>query len=128
MALTAFELALISWRGVSVDSIVISCLVNAPTYAALSYCYFGVANLGHTSIRIRLYDEIASRNGMSVQEIEEIYSEKTFAEMRLQRRLENGDIIERNSRYYLGKARFAVVARIIGGIRSFLIGATRELQ
>jgi hypothetical protein len=124
VALTIFELFLIWGREGAGDAIVVSCLVNAPTYAALSYCYFGVANLGHTSIRIRLYDEIAARrNGMSRPEIDEIYNEKAFAEMRLKRRIENGDMIERNSRYYLGKAKFAVVARIIGAIRGFLIGA-----
>lgn len=129
VALTAFEVFLILWRGVSLESLVISCLVNAPTYAALSYCYFGVANLGHTSIRIRLYYEIAKRrNGMSLQDIENIYNEKAFAEMRLKRSLESGDIIQKNSRHYLGKARLAVAARIIGAIRGFLIGAKSEFE
>jgi hypothetical protein len=129
LALTAFDLVLNFWGSVSLESIVISGLVNAPIYLALSYCYFGVANLGHTSIRIRLYSEIAQRsNGMSLQEIEEIYNEKTFAEMRLQRSLESGDIIQRGSRHYLGKARLAVAAHIIGAIRGFLVGAKSEFE
>src|SRR4051812_33662890 len=123
VALASFEVFLTTWHGLSLESLIISTLVNAPTYLALSYCYFGVANLGHTSIRIRLYSEIAQRSdGMSLTEIEEIYNEKAFAEMRLKRSLESGDIIQRDSRYYLGKARLAVAAGIIGAIRRLLIG------
>jgi hypothetical protein len=129
VALIAFEVFLIWWSGVSLEPLVISGLVNAPTYLALSYCYFGVANLGHTSIRIRLYSEIAQRsNGMSLQEIEEIYNEKAFAEMRLKRSLESGDIVQRDSRHYLGKARLAIAARIIGTIRRLLVGTKSEVE
>jgi hypothetical protein len=65
---------------------------------------------------------------MSLQEIDEIYNEKAFAEMRLKRSLESGDIIERDSRYYLGKARLAIAARIIATIRRLLVGAKSEVE
>jgi len=127
--LAAIEGCLIMWRGVSLETLAISCLVNAPAYAALSYCYFGVANLGHTSIRIRLYAEMAaSPDGISIQEIERIYNEKAFMEMRLQRLIEGGNIIEKDGRYFVGDRKLLLVAKIIFATKRFILGEKNDFE
>ena len=128
-ALVAIEVFLVMWRETSLESLAISCLVNAPAYAALSYCYFGVANLGHTSIRIRLYAEMAaSRDGISIQEIERIYNEKAFMEMRLQRLIEGGNIIEKDGRYFVGDRKLLLVANIIFAAKRFILGGKSDFE
>ncbi len=128
LALAAFETLLFRTNS-GPDACAVSLLVNAPTYAALSYCYFGLVNLGQTSIRIRLYAEIAERpEPMPLQEIDRIYNEEAFAGMRIKRLLESGDIVEKNGRYYINRTRLALAANVIAGIRLFIIGARSEFE
>lgn len=128
-AFGAIEAFLVAWRGASGDSLITSLLVNAPTYAALSYCYFAVVNLGQTSIRIRIYSELATApDGISIQEIEGIYDEGALMEMRLQRLLESGDIIEREGRYFIGRKKLLLVANIIFAAKHILLGKKSEFE
>jgi len=96
------------------DSVAMALLVNVPTYLALSYCYYSFVQLGQTSIRLRMYSEIASRaTGVTIEEMEREYDESALTDMRLQRLIESGDILEKNGRYFIGRSRLLVVVNII---------------
>ena len=130
LALLALDAMFCNWLAPVPDGLIVSLLVHVPTYAALTYAYsFGVANLGQTSIRIRIYSEIAgSPTGKSTGEIEELYGEGAFTKMRVSRLVESGDIVERDGRYYTGRSRLVVAAHIIFGLKRFLLGQHSEFQ
>ena len=68
--------------------------LNVPTYLAMCYCYFCLANLGQTSIRIRLYADMAENpTGVSRVQIEHEYNEEALMKMRVDRLLEGGDTV-----------------------------------
>jgi hypothetical protein len=102
-------------------------LVNVPIYGALSYCFFNFANLGQSSVRIRIYARIAAAaNGVSLAELSSEYNEASLMQMRLQRLLESGDLVENDGRYLLGRRRFVPVAHAIFGIKRFVLGTGSE--
>jgi hypothetical protein len=106
------------------SGVALALLVNLPMYLALSYCY-----LGQTSIRIRIYSEIAAAGGMmSVREVERIYGEGRFTAMRVQRLVESGDIVLREGRYYVGRRKLVHAANLLFAAKQFLLGQKSEFQ
>ena len=104
-------------------------LVNLPCYAALSYCFFNFANLGQSSIRVRIYAKVAARaDGVSVAEIAREYNEAMLMEMRLQRLVESGDLVLRDGRYFLGRTRFVPIAQVIFWIKRLILGKVSEFE
>jgi hypothetical protein len=104
-------------------------LVNLPCYAALSYCFFTFANLGQSSIRIRIYARVAARaDGVSVAEIARDYNEVMLMEMRVQRLVESGDLLLRGGRYFLGRNRFVPIAKVIFRIKRLILGKVSEFE
>jgi hypothetical protein len=106
---------------------VIAVFVNLPLYAALSYCFFTFANLGQSSIRVRIYDEIAQQGiGVSSAQIAQEYDEAALMENRLQRLVESGDLVLRHGHYFLGRKRLVPIASIIFATKRFILGKTSE--
>jgi hypothetical protein len=104
-------------------------LVNLPIYGALSYCFFNFANLGQSSIRVRIYAKVAARpDGVSVSEIAQEYNEASLMAMRLQRLVESGDLQLREERYFLGRTRFVPVAKVIFWIKRLILGKLSEFE
>jgi hypothetical protein len=128
LAVVLIETLLLRSSAAPPDAPVISWLVNLPAYAALSYCYFaGFTNLGQTSIRIRLYAEIAETpDGMPVERIKEIYDEKALGDLRLRRLLDTGDVVERGGRFFTGRRRLATAAQILTLVRRLILGRASE--
>lgn len=103
--------------------------VSVPTYFGLSYCFFNFINLGQSSIRIRLYSEIAEApEGVSVEQMTREYNEDALMRARLQRLTESGDIVERDGRYFVGRRRLVPVAAVIFGLKAFILGKTSEFE
>lgn len=89
-------------------------LLVAPAYAGLAYGYANFANLGNSSIRIRLYEELRrAPNGLPLAEIRGRYNEATILENRLQRLRESGDLILRDSLWRVGRKRFVRLGGVI---------------
>jgi hypothetical protein len=104
-------------------------LVNLPTYGALSYCFFNFANLGQSSIRIRIYAKVMARpGGVLVSEIAQEYNEASLMEMRLRRLVESGDLVLRDGRYRLGRKRFVPIAHTIFWIKRLILGKLSEFE
>jgi hypothetical protein len=103
--------------------------VHVLTYVALSYCYFNFVNLGQSSIRIRIYSEIAaSPGGLSVQDLERDYNENALMAMRLRRLTESGDIVKKVGRFFVGRQRLVPVARIVFAAKQFLLSRKSEFH
>ena len=117
------------FSGFNAHDLFVFFLVNTPIYFSLSYCYFGLINLGHTSIRIRLYAEISeAMEGVPMERIQSIYDEASFARLRLSRRLESGDLIERNGVLTVGKPRLVYASSFLSLIRLIIFGRKYEFD
>lgn len=104
-------------------------LVNISTYAALAYCYYNFVQLGQTSIRLRLYAEIAARAaGMPVEEIAREYSEDGLMEVRVHRLIESGDLVRKGDRYFVGRRRLVHIGRILFAAKLLLLGKASEFD
>jgi hypothetical protein len=111
----------------AVDAYCNAAFVNVPIYAALSYGFFNFANLGQSSIRLRIYARIAGQSrGVSAAELVSEYNEVSLMNMRLQRLVESGDIVRRNDRYFLGRKRLVPIAHAIFAIKRFVLGKISE--
>ena len=123
------ETFLVLAREASAESLAMSLLVNLPTYGALSYCYFNFANLGHTSIRIRMYSEIAAAaSGVDMREMAREYDDDTLMRLRLERLIESGDAILKRNRYFVGRNRFVHISAVLFAIKKFLLGKGSEFE
>ena len=120
---------LILWKAFSTDHLLIALLVNAPIYVCLAYCYYSFVQLGQTSIRIRLYAEIASKpDGLSAEEVATEYSDDSLVAVRIHRLVESGDLIERNGAFFIGRGRLPLIGNILFFAKRFLLGKTSEFD
>ncbi len=86
-------------------------------------------NLGQTSVRIRIYSEIAARpGGISAQELTREYRDEALMEVRLQRLVESGDVVRKGDRYFVGRLRLVYLASIIFAAKRFVLGKASEFD
>lgn len=104
-------------------------IVNMIAYSALGYCYFHFINLGETARRIRILREIYdSGDGLTEREILTKYNAKQIIDVRLSRLLNNGQVLYRNGRYYIGNPTMLFISKIIVGMKSVLLGKKSEVE
>jgi hypothetical protein len=129
LAFVFFEVALFPGSGAPGPYLELVLLVNLPIYAALSYCAYNFIQLGQTSIRIRIYTEIAlNPSGVSVEEMKREYDEKALLQGRLHRLVESGDLVETDGRYVVGRTRFLRAAQILVAAKRILLGKRSQFQ
>jgi len=117
------------WEDFSTDHLLTALLVNTPIYICLAYCYYSFVQLGQTSIRIRLYAEIASKtDGLSAEEVAREYSDDSLVAVRIQRLVESGDLIDRNGAFFIGRSRLPLIGDILFAAKRFLLGKTSEFD
>ena len=127
--LVLFEALLAAGTGSSRDLMAVALLVHAPTYLALSYCAYNFIQLGQSSIRIRMYAEIASEpSGVSVEEMKREYDDQAMMQARLRRLIESGDIVEKEGRYFVGRRRLVGISDIIVAAKRLLLGKASEFE
>ena len=98
-------------------------LLNAGTYLALAFGYFNFVNLTIASLRIRLLGELLSAGGaLDRGSLLEAYNTRKVFDVRLNRLVDGGHLVDRDGRFFIGKRRFLAVARIYNFLRWFVIG------
>jgi hypothetical protein len=103
--------------------------VNLIIYTSLGYCYFHFVNLGETARRIRILREIYdSESGLTQDEIVKRYNSREIIDRRLERLLDNGQVIRKNGRLYIGKPVVLLIAKIILFLKIFIIGKKSEFD
>ena len=102
-------------------------LVDGPVYACLAYGYANFVNLGHASVRIRIYRELlASPEGIRIPELREKYDEAGMLSTRLRRMLEAEDLAFDGSVYRLNKARLLAISNVIFALKKAVLGRHSE--
>ena len=97
-------------------------LVNTITYAALGYCYFHFINLGETARRIRIIRELkGAETGLTINALLERYNVSEIIDKRLERLINNRQIVFRGGRYYIGNPSMLRISKIIGMFKRVLL-------
>lgn len=104
-------------------------IVNLIIYLSVSFHYFTFLNLGETARRIRVLRELyEAKEGLSLSEILERYNAKMIVEVRLKRLLNNGQIILKDNRYYIGSPLMLFIAKFIIAVKLILLGKRSEFE
>ena len=127
LAVLALQVVLLLIFPRNLDRWVLALVANPAIYVMLAYCFYNFINLGHASIRIRIFKECDDRGGFITHEqLKAVYDDKLIQEARLQRLLESGDIIREGGRWKLVNSRFVPVAKIVFGLKKFVLGRESE--
>ena len=111
------------------DRWVLALVANPAIFVMLSYCFFNFINLGHASIRIRIFKECDDRGGfITREELRSVYDDELIKQARLQRLLEGGDIVRENERWKLINPRLVPVANIVFGLKKFVLQRESEFD
>jgi len=104
-------------------------LVNVITYSALGYGYFHFINLGETARRIRILRELYnSQNGLSLEGILTKYNAQKILSRRMNRLLNNNQVVCRNGRYYINNPTMLIMAKIIVAMKLIVLGKKSEFN
>jgi hypothetical protein len=111
------------------DRWVLALVANPAIFVMLSYCFFNFINLGHASIRIRIFKECDDRGGfITHDELRAVYDDELIKEARLQRLLEGGDVVRENGRWKLVNPRLVPVAKMVFGLKKFVLRRESEFD
>jgi hypothetical protein len=133
-ALIAYFGASLNWCTVAGDSGLLPLFLEwlfliCPTYAGLGYGYANFANLGNTSIRIRLCEELRQYPaGRPVEDIEQQYSEIGILHLRLHRLSEGGDLVKLGDRWRVNRQRFVRLGGVIFFAKQVVLGRRSEFD
>jgi len=113
----------------NLDRWVLALVANPAIYVMLAYCFYNFINLGHASIRIRIFKECDDRGGfITREELRAVYDDELIKEARLQRLLEGGDIVREDGRWKLVNPRLVPVANIVFGLKRFVLRRESEFD
>jgi hypothetical protein len=101
--------------------------LNLLSYLALAFGYFNFINMNVASLRIRMLEELLESGGsMTKQQLFGCYNTERVIALRIARLVSGGHLILREGRYYRGKAKFLLVARIFDLLRAMILGCRRR--
>ncbi len=104
-------------------------LTNLIVYTLFGYCYFHFVNLGETARRIRIVRELYDNPaGLSLDEILKRYDSRNMVEMRINRLVNNGQVIFKGDRYFIGNPFLLTSAKLIGFMKMLVIGKRSEFD
>ena len=102
-------------------------LVDGPIYACLAYGYANFVNLGHASVRIRIYRELLdSPEGIRISELRAKYDEAGMLSTRLRRMLDAEDLVFDGVVYRIKKARLLAISNVIFALKKTVLGRHSE--
>lgn len=102
-------------------------LVDGPIYSCLAYGYANFVNLGHASVRIRIYRELLdSPDGIRISELRAKYDEAGMLSTRLRRMLDAEDLVFDGVVYRIKKARLLAISNVIFALKKTVLGRHSE--
>lgn len=102
--------------------------VNLIIYGCLSGCYFTFINMSETARRVRLLRELyEAADGLTKEGILKRYNAQEIIDVRTSRLLNNGQIILREGKYYIGSPLMAFISRTIVFMKFIMLGKEGEL-
>ncbi|MBF0319223.1 MAG: hypothetical protein HQL01_05400 [Nitrospirae bacterium] len=103
--------------------------VNVVAYSSMGYGFFVYVCLGETAIRIRMLVELnASANGLSKEEIMQLYGKEKMLAIRLNRLTKGGQLIFKDGRYFIGNRFLLFVSKLIIILKLIILGKKSEFN
>jgi hypothetical protein len=97
--------------------------MNAIASLAFAFGYFNFVNLTVASLRIRILEELVDAGGrLPRAALLDRYGTASVADLRLERLVGGGHLVEQNGRLHTGRLQFLLVARIFDGLRRLIFG------
>jgi len=125
----AMQVALLWVFPRNLDRWILAVVANPAIYVMLAYCFFNFINLGHASIRIRIFKECRDRGGfITHEELRAVYDDDRIRDVRLQRLLEGGDIVQEKGRWKLVNPRLVPVATLVFALKQFVLRRKSEFE
>ena len=104
-------------------------IVNILIYGALGYNYFHFINMGETARRIRLIRELhESPEGLTSSEILDRYNAAEIIAVRMRRLMHNGQVLEKDGRYFIGNPTMLKISQVIVFFKWLLLGKRSEFE
>jgi hypothetical protein len=129
LAVLALQVVLLLIFPRNLDRWVLALVANPAIYMMLAYCFYNFINLGHASIRIRIFKECDDRGGfITHEELRVVYDDELIKEARLQRLLEGGDVVREGDRWKLVNPRLVPVAKMVFGLKKFVLRRESEFE
>jgi len=102
-------------------------LLNVVAYLALSFNYFNFVNLCHTSLRIRILQELRDAGGvLSADRLRVLYDDTLLTRLRVKRLLEGRHLLASEDRLVCKGGLFLLVAKVFDGLRWAVLGPAAE--
>jgi hypothetical protein len=112
----------------AVDTLALT-VMNAVAALGFAFGYFNFVNLTVASLRIRILEEIAASDGwLPRTALLDRYGTGSVADIRLERLIGGGHLVERNGRLHTGRLQFLVVARIFDAVRAMIFGSSHSAR
>ena len=104
------------------DSIALS-TANLTVYLLIAFSYFAFINLGVSSLRVRLLDELdRSIDGLTMNEILERYNSREIIKNRVEKLGKTGQLIRKDDRYFVGRSTALLMVKILELLKFIVLG------
>lgn len=112
-----------SRSGIALKEFASIAAANLAAYCALGYCYFHFINLGETARRIRIIQELyGAPEGLTETEILKRYNASEIVEKRVNRLINNGQIVFDQGKYRIGRKSMLFMAKAIITLKIITFG------
>ncbi|MEQ8787998.1 MAG: hypothetical protein RIC55_16950 [Pirellulaceae bacterium] len=102
---------------------------SSAAYLALSFCYFNFLNLGHGSIRMRIFDQVSRHaEGLGWDKALKEYDDERLMEIRLRRLVDHRFIAQDDGRYVLRSKPLLVLASAIRLAKRLITGRASQFE
>ena len=96
---------------------------NLMIYLLIAFSYFAFINLGVSSLRVRLLDELdRSVEGLSMSGILERYNSREIIKNRVEKLGEMGQLIRKDDRYFVGRSTALLMVKILELLKYVVLG------
>jgi hypothetical protein len=98
-------------------------IANLTVYLLVAFSYFAFINLGVSSLRVRLLDELdRSAEGLSMSEILERYNSREIIKNRVGKLEKIGQLIRIDDRYFVGRSTALLMVKILELLKFIVLG------
>jgi len=96
---------------------------NLTVYLLIAFSYFAFINLGVSSLRVRLLDELdQSAEGLSINEILKRYNSREIIKNRVEKLEKMGQLIRKDDRYFVGRSTALLMVKILELLKLVVLG------
>ena len=128
MILVDAQIYMAGYFGSAVEALAVS-MANVIIFSCLGYCYFSAIGMGEHARRIRIMKELeATPQGLTLDKILTRYNAKNMIELRIGRLVRNGQVIEKDGRYLIGKPVMLFFTNLSIFMKKMVIGKSSEFD